>query len=101
MSKELIVDKDGKVIFDGSEILRKDINGPFLESLFKSALKNEIEFDVNETDPISKLFQRIKDETNHNSPFYKQVEELRTQVKINSEEKAAIENAMTENDLPF
>jgi hypothetical protein len=97
----LIIDKDGKVTFDGDEVLRKDINSVFLDSLFRSALKREIEFVIDETDPISKLFSRIKEETDPKSSFSKQIEELRSQLKTNSEEVTQIENAQSEDDLPF
>lgn len=97
----LNVDNEGKVTFDGKEVLRKDINSSFLDSLFREALKNEIEFNIDETDPISKLFIRIKEETDPNSSFSKQIEALRSVAKGNFEEKNQIENAQAEDDLPF
>lgn len=101
MSKKLIIDKDGDITFDGTKIPKKEITGEFLNSLFTSALNGEVEFDIDETDQISKLFIRIKEETGSESPFFKHFEELRSQLSANSVEKEKIENSPSEKDLPF
>jgi len=99
--KKLVINQDGKVTLDGSEIPKKDINGNFLNLLFQRALKGEVEFFLDETDPISKLFTMIKEETHPESEFSKQVQNLRDSYTESVEEKKMIESAETEDDLPF
>jgi hypothetical protein len=101
MIKKLIIDKEGKVTEDGVTVLRKDINNSFLDSIFQSALKNEVDFEIDESDPISILFKRIKEETASDSLFVKKISGLRQQYKENIEERTTIENTETDEDLPF
>lgn len=99
--KKLIVNKEGKIIFDSNELQKKDITGDFLNKLFIDSLKKEIEFEIDETDPISKLFIMIRDETKSDSDFYHQYESLKVSYKNTSEEKTKIESAVNEDELPF
>lgn len=99
--KKIIVTKDGKVSFDGKEIIKKDINSAFLDSLFMSSLKSEVEYDIDDTDPISKLFAMIRDETRSGSEFYVQFESLKKSYEKIATEKTAIGQADSEEKLPF
>ncbi|PKK95519.1 MAG: hypothetical protein CVV60_00820 [Tenericutes bacterium HGW-Tenericutes-5] len=101
MKKKLIIENDGKILFDSTEVHKKDINSTFLDTIFKAALKDELEFIIDETDPISKIFQRIQEETNPNSDFYKQIEGMREEIKKNNEQKEQINNAKIEDNLPL
>ena len=101
MKKRLIVDKDGKITYDEKEIVRSEIDDSFLENIFRSALKNEIEFKIDETEPISYIFKRIQEETHPKSNFHIDIDNLRNQLKENQEEKIEIEKAEDEDDLPF
>lgn len=101
MMKKLIIDKEGKVFYDGDEISRKEIDNRFLDLIFQKSLKNEIDFEIDESDPISLLFKRIQEETNPESDFYKRVSAIRNDYKENIEEKSKIENAESEDELPF
>ncbi|MDD3129647.1 MAG: hypothetical protein PHF05_06875 [Candidatus Izemoplasmatales bacterium] len=99
--KKIIVTKDGKVTFDGKEITKKDINSDFLDDLFMRSLKSEVEFDIDDTDPISKLFAMIRDETKSGSEFYVQFESLKKSYEKIITEKTAIEQADSEEKLSF
>jgi len=99
--KKLKIDKEGKIFYDGNEIPRKEIDNKFLDLVFQNSLKNEIDFEIDESDPVSLLFKRIKEETDPESEFYKKVTAIRKDYKENLEEKSEIENAESENDLPF
>lgn len=101
MKKTLTIDKDGKIIFEGSAINKTDVNSTFLEMIFSESLKQQIEFYIDNTDPISLLFQRIKEETEIGTDFSNKVKSLRTEFIKVQEEKVHIEKAEVEDDLPF
>lgn len=99
--KKIIVTKDGKVTFDGKEVIKKDINSEFLDSLFMSSLEGSVEYDIDDTDPISKLFTMIRDETKPGSEFYVQYMSLKKSYKKLKTEKTAIEQVDSEEKLSF
>lgn len=66
-----------------------------------SSLKSEVEYDIDDTDPISKLFAMIRDETKSGSEFYVQFESLKKSYEKIATEKTAIEQADSEEELPF
>src|SRR5690554_3180248 len=101
MKQKLVVDEKGKIIYNNIEIPRKDINSNWLDDIFQKALKDEIEFSIDETDLISLLFKRISDETKETSIFSQQISGLRAEYTKIMEDKKVIESAETEDDLPF
>jgi hypothetical protein len=101
MKSILRIDKEGKIFLDEIEIERKNLDGAFLESIFQKSLKNEIDYVIDDSNPISKLFLRIQEETSPTSDFTIKIKKLREELKLKKEEKNIIENSTEESSLPF
>lgn len=101
MKSKLRIDKEGKIFLDDIEIERKNLDGTFLESIFQKSLKNEIDYVIDDSNPISKLFLRIQEETSPTSDFTIKINKLREELKLKKEEKNIIENSTEESSLPF
>ena len=95
------VNKEGKVFYCGDEIERKDITGEFLYYVFRESLKQNVDFHIDESDPISRLFIKIKEETKKDSDFYKQIGEIVENYRKTLQEEAQIKAINQEDDLPF
>ncbi len=98
--KKLIVDNQGNITYDGQTINRKNINSTFLDKLFSDSLEKCVEFEIDNTDSISRLFLKIKEETDENSEFLKLYETKKEDLKKLIKEKETIEEAAEEKDLP-
>ena len=101
MKIKLVIEENGNVIFEGKHINKKDINSCFLEKIFRKSLKEEIDFVIDETDPISQLFIRIENETKKGSNYYNEIVKLRSELEEGINEKKSIESSKSEEDLPF
>ena len=99
--KKFNLDKEGNITYDEKEITKKEIDGNFLNLLFAEGLKGEIEFIIDETDPIAKLFSKIEEESHFESDFAKQIQSLRSSYKQLQTEKETINSAKDEKEFPF
>ncbi len=99
--KKFKVLADGSIEFEGNFYTKQQITPDVLYEVFRLALKQEIEFEINETDPISVLFNRIKEETCVDSVFYNEINDS----KVNYKNVVSLEENIKENniieDLPF
>lgn len=80
--KTLKAEAGGKIIFDGIEKEPADIDGPFLTEVFELAMVDEIEFDIDETNPRSQLFIDIRESTKKGSPFREKMSKLNNGIRL-------------------
>lgn len=90
--RKLRIDDNGELFIDEVQILRKDITGVLLYEICKDSLNNNMEFDINKTDPFSSLFERIMIETKEDTEFSRQFRKNSEDInELESEKNSTIE----------
>lgn len=99
VKKTLIVDSKGDIEYNNTRILKVNLNSEFLDSLFKDALKGNVEFIIDEKTPISRLFMRIQEETVSTSEFGQEIETLRQEFRQNYSNLKKIEDVQSIEEM--
>ncbi len=84
--KKFILSDKGDITFDGVKKEVKDLNEKFLNELFKESLRNNVEFDLVEGDPLFNLFNKIKIETDQQTSMSIERDGLVEKIKSLDEE---------------
>ena len=100
MIKLSILDEN-EILYGEQKLDKEMINSSVLEEIFRKAIKGELEFKLNNNFQISKLFERIEQETSSDSEFMKKVNEINLEYDKLVELKAKIPEISEVDDLPF
>lgn len=87
MKKTLNVDKKGNVTIDGTLVLESQMTTEFFDNLFKEALSDNVDFNIDETAPISKIFIEIRNNSLKNSDFRNKYEKTIKSLKEYTEKE--------------
>ena len=100
MIKLSILDEN-EILYGEQKLDKEMINSSVLEEIFRKAIKGELEFKLNNKFQISKLFERIEQETSSDSEFMKKVNEINLEYDKLVELKAKIPEISEVDDLPL
>ena len=87
--------KEGVLSIDDEEKKVSDLTPEYLEKIFKLALEDKVNFDVDDSTPIALFFKEIQDNTKEDSDFRNKYFETIN----NIEEEAPSENNVLQHEL--